>query len=95
MSVIRKYRNHKLQKNLLYRKEEPHSNDETPGRQTKQSNQLSLPHGDDCKLERTQKNAQQNIEQLQNPTMGVTINNESNTTEQLPQKGPQPKPLGA
>ena len=39
----------------------------------KQSNQLSLPHQDDCKLEWTQSIAQQNIEQLQNPTMGVTI----------------------
>ena len=30
-----------------------------------------------AKLEWTQSNVQQNIEQLQNPTMGVTINNES------------------
>ena len=30
-----------------------------------------------AKLEWTQSNAQQNMEQLQNPTMGVTINNES------------------
>ena len=37
-----------------------------------------------AKLERTQSNAQQNIEQLQNPTMGVTINNESITTEPPP-----------
>ena len=33
------------------------------------------------KLEWTQSNAQQNIEQLQNPKMGVTINNEAITTE--------------
>ena len=32
-----------------HREEEPHYNHETPGRQTKQSNQLSLPHQDDCK----------------------------------------------
>ena len=37
-----------------------------------------------AKLEWTQSNAQQNIEQLQNPTMGVTINNESTTTEPPP-----------
>ena len=37
-----------------------------------------------AKLECTQSNAQQNIEQLQNPTMGVTINNESTTTEPPP-----------
>ena len=34
-----------------------------------------------AKLERAQSNVQQNIEQLQNSTMGVTINNESTTTE--------------
>ena len=34
-----------------------------------------------AKLEWPQSNAQQNIEQLQKPTMGATINNESTTTE--------------
>ena len=34
-----------------------------------------------AKLEWKQSNTQQNIEQLQNPTMGVTINSESKTTE--------------
>ena len=28
--------------------EEPRNNHETPGRQTKQSNQIYLPHQDDC-----------------------------------------------
>ena len=38
-----------------------------------------------AKLEWTQSNAQQNIEQLHNPTMGViAINNESATTEPPP-----------
>ena len=37
-----------------------------------------------AKLEWTKGNAQQNIEQLQNPTLGVTINNESTTTESPP-----------
>ena len=36
-----------------------------------------------AKLEWTQSNAQQNIEQLQNPTMGVTINSESTTEPKL------------
>ena len=40
-----------------------------------------------AKLERRQSNAQQNIEQLQNPTMGATINNESTTTEPPPENG--------
>ena len=51
----------------------------------KYHNQLSLfPVEMIAKLEWPQSNAQQNIEQLQNPTMGVTINNESTTTEPPP-----------
>ena len=46
-----------------------------------------------AKLETTQSIAQQNKEQLQNPTMGVTINNESTTKEPPPQNGQQPKSL--
>ena len=38
--------------NPWHREEEPHSNHETSGRQTKRSNQLSLPHQDDCKARR-------------------------------------------
>ena len=48
VSMIRKYHNHKLQTILCYREEEPLNHHETPGRQIKQSNQLSLPHQDDC-----------------------------------------------
>ena len=50
--MIRKYHNHKLQTNPWHREEEPHSNHETPKRQTKQRNPLSLPHQDDCKTRR-------------------------------------------
>ena len=67
----------------MHRGEEPYNNHETPGRQTKQSKQLSRPIEMIAKLEWTQSNAQQN-KQLQNPTMGVTINNESTTTEPPP-----------
>ena len=56
--MIRKYHNHKLQSNPLHRKEEPHNYDQTPRRQTKQSNKLSLPHQDDCK---TRKNIKSRI----------------------------------
>ena len=49
MSMIRKYHNHRLQTNLWHREEEPHNNHQTRGRPTKQNNQLSLPHQDDCK----------------------------------------------
>ena len=49
VSMLRKYHNHKLQTNLWHCEEEPHNNHETPERQTKQSNQLFLPHLDDYK----------------------------------------------
>ena len=64
-----------LQTTPWHREEELLNHHETPGRQIKQSNQLSLPHQDDFNT-RTDKqsNVQQNIEQLQTPTMGVTIN---------------------
>ena len=85
MSLIRKYHNHKLQTSPWYREEEPHSNHETPGRQTKESNQLSLlPIKMVSNLEWTQSNAQQYIEQPQNPTMGVAINNESTANKPPP-----------
>ena len=48
--MIRKYHNHKLQTTPWHREEEPLNHHETPGRQIKQSNQLSLPHQDDCNL---------------------------------------------
>ena len=47
--MITKYYNHKLKTNPWQHEEEPHNNHKTPGRQTKQSNQLSLPHQDDFK----------------------------------------------
>ena len=51
VSMIRKYHNHKLQTNQGHREEEPHSNHGSPGRQTKQSNQLSFPLWDNnCKF---------------------------------------------
>ena len=49
VSMIRKYHNHKLQTNPWHCNEEPHNNHGTPGRRTKQSNQLSFPHQDDYK----------------------------------------------
>ena len=46
--MIRKYHNHKPQTAPWHREEEPLNLHETPGRQIKQNNQLSLPHQDDC-----------------------------------------------
>ena len=45
-----------------------------------------------AKIESTQCKAQQNIEQLQNPTLGVTINISSTPTEPPPKNGEQPEP---
>ena len=52
---------------------------ETPGSQTKQSNMLAFSQQDVWKTRLAIKNAQQNIEQLQTPTIGVTINKTSTT----------------
>ena len=46
--MIRKYHNHKPQTTPWDGEEESPNHRETPGRQNKQSNQLSLPHQDDC-----------------------------------------------
>ena len=46
--MIRKYHNHNPQTTLWHHEEEPLNHHETPGRQIKQSNQLSLHHQDDC-----------------------------------------------
>ena len=46
--MIRKYHNHKLQTTPWHHEEEPLNHHKTPGRQIKQSNQLSLSHQDDC-----------------------------------------------
>ena len=77
--MIRKYHNHKPQTTPWHLEKEPLNHHETPGRQNKQSNQLSLPHQDNCNTRMDIKNVQQNKEQLQTPTMGVTIKKRSTT----------------
>ena len=47
-SMIRKYHNHKPQTTPWHHEEDSLNHHETPGGQIKQSNQLSLPHQDDC-----------------------------------------------
>ena len=86
--MIRKYLNHKLQTNPW------HHPGASRGRVTsimrhkenKQSNATSslFPIKMIAKLEWTQSNAHQNIEQLQNPTVGATINNETTISEPPP-----------
>ena len=79
--MIRKYHNHKLQTNPWHREEEPRTNHEAPGRQKSKATSSLFPIKMIVKLEWTQSNVQQNIEQLQTLTMGVhvTINNNRTT----------------
>ena len=84
MSLIREYHNHKLQTNQWYREEEPHNNHDTQeDKESKETSSL-FPIEMIAKLELTQSNSQQNVEQLQNPTMGATINRELTITERPP-----------
>ena len=82
--MVRKYHNHKPQTAPWHREQEPLNHHETPGRQIKQSNQLSLPLKDDCNTRMDIKKRTTNIEQLNTPTMEVTINKKSTTTEPAP-----------
>ena len=62
--------------------------------QPKQSNQLSLPHQDDCKPRRTQRVNNKSRANHRTPqTMGASINNKLTTKEPPPFNGQQPKPL--
>ena len=86
--MIRKYHNHKPQTKPRHREEEPHNNHETPGRQTKQSIQLSLPlslpHQDNCKTRMDTKQRTTKHKKIQTITMGLPITKKSTTTEPPP-----------
>ena len=73
--MIKTYHNHKLQTNPRHREEEPHNNHETPGRETKQSNQPSPPN------HKTRRGTKKRTTKHRTTTesMGVTINNKSTT----------------
>ena len=85
MSMIRIYHTHKLQTNTWHRgiAKKSHTTITRNDKQSKATSSL-FPIEMIAKLEWTQRNAHQNKEQLQNPTMGVRINNESITTEPPP-----------
>ena len=82
--MIRKYHNHKPQTTPWHLEEEPPNHHEASGRQTKQTTSSLFPIKMTATPEWTQSKAQQNIEQLLTPTMGVTINKKSTTTELPP-----------
>ena len=78
--MIRKYQNHKLQTNPWNREEVPHITRHQEDKLCEATSSL-FPIKMIAKLEWTLSNVQQNIEQLQTSTLGVTINNISTTTE--------------
>ena len=82
--MIRKYHNHKLQTNHgTARKSHTTIMRHQEDKLSKATISL-FPIKMIAKLEGTKSNVQQNKEQLQNPTMGVTSNNKSTKTEPQP-----------
>ena len=86
------HHNHKLLINPWHREEEPHNNHETPGRQTKQSNQLSLPHQDDCN---TRRDIKQPTNKKETSLSGPKENSAKprKTGEKLPLRGQNLEPI--
>ena len=96
--MIRKYHFHKLQTNSWYREEEPHNNYETPGRQTKQSNQPPFPTKTTTKPESwigegLQSNAHQNTKQPQTPHNGSNNKVKSNKAPIYAKRAQKPQVL--
>ena len=81
--MIRKYHKHKLKQTRgIIRKSHTRITRHQEDKQSQAASSL-FPIERITKLEMTQSNAKQNIEQLQSPKMGVTLNNKSTTTEPL------------
>ena len=84
VSMIRKYHNHKPQTTRgIAMKSDSTITKHQEDKPSKATNSL-FPIKMTATLEWTQSNVQQNIEQLQTPTMGVTINEKPTKTEPLP-----------
>ena len=80
--------------NLWHRKEELYNNHKTPGRQTKQSNQLSLPHQDDCKTRMDIKLRTAKHRTITGSHNGSNNKQQANNNNRTSAKnGQQPKPL--
>ena len=80
--MIRKYHNQILQTNPRHHEEEPHTVTRHQEEKKIKATSSLFPIKTIAKLQWTQSSAQQNIGQLQYPTIGVTIINESTTTQQ-------------
>ena len=93
--MIRKYTNHKLQTNPWHHKEEPHYHQETPGRQTKKSNQLSLPHQNDGNTRMDIKLRTTKHRTITDSHNGSNNKQKVNNNRTTALEGKQSKPLGA
>ena len=95
--MIRKYHNHNPQTTQWHHEEEPLNHHETPARQIKQNNQLSLPHQNGChtrmdiKLSTTKHTTNYRLPQWE---LQKTKKNNPTTTEPPPKNGQQPKHPG-
>ena len=80
--MVWKYHNHTLNTDPQHREKSHRTTVFTRRQEDKQSKATSslFPIKMIAKLEMTQSNTKQNIEQSQNPTMGAAINNESKTS---------------
>ena len=98
VSMIRKYHNHKPQTTPLHREEEPLNHHKTPGGQIKQSNQLYLPHQDNCNTrmdikvrKRTKiRNRYNQVPHLTQDTNGKVTNSQLDATNESQEISPFP-----
>ena len=82
--MIRKYHNHKPKTTLWHRKKNRSTITRHQEDKLSKATSSLFPIKMIAILEQIRSNVQQNIEQLQTPTMGVTINKKSTTTEPPP-----------
>ena len=94
VSMIRKYHNHKLQTTPSTARKSRSTIKRHQEDKLSKAISSHFPIKMIAILEWTLSNVQQNMEQLQTPTMGLTINKKSTTTEPPPENGQRPQPPG-
>ena len=79
--IVSEYEQEMLQSQTADKPMAPHGRATQPPRDTRKATSSLFPTKTIAKLEWALSNVQQNIEHLQTPTMGITINKKSITTE--------------
>ena len=92
VSMVGKYHNHKVQATPWYPEEE--ANTITSNRDKNRSNQLSLPHRDNCKARMDTKKRTTKHRTVTESHNGSNIQQRINNDRAPPKNGQQPKPLG-